>query len=356
MIREDVPGRALSLVRESYKEIPLYAPNKVPCPIDLSDNTNLYGVPPHAERAYREATASAITRYPALYASDLKGALAAYAGVEEKCIVTGCGSDDVLDSAVRAFCDPGDAVACPEPSFVMMPLFAKMNGLKALNIPLKSGDYDIDADALLATKARIIYVCSPNNPTGTLASKAALEKVIEKAPGVVILDEAYAEFCDQNYLKDAATHGRLLVTRTLSKAFGLAGLRIGYGVGAPSLIGEVEKSRGPYKVNAGAERAAAAALRQDMDWVREKVADVIRNRARLTEALKGLGLSPVPSFANFVFVKVPKSATEIDKAMRQRGVAIRAFSGLPGVGEALRIGLGPWEQVQAALDALKAVL
>jgi len=355
MIREDVPGRALSLVRDSYREIPLYSPNKVPCPIDVSDNTNLYGVPPNAERAYREATVSSLTRYPALYASDLKGALAAYAGVAERELVTGCGSDDVLDSAVRAFCDPGDAVACPEPSFVMMPLFAKMNGLRAINVPLKA-DHDIDAEGLLSTKARVIYVCSPNNPTGTLASRGALEQVLERAPGVVILDEAYAEFCDQNYMKDAVAHGRLLVTRTLSKAFGLAGLRIGYGVGAPELIAEVEKSRGPYKVNAAAERAAAAALRLDLGWVREKVADVIQNRTRLTEALIALGLSPLPSAANFVLVRVPKAAAELDRAMRQRGVAMRAFTALPGVGEALRIGLGPWEQVQAALDALKAVL
>ncbi|HLL56025.1 MAG TPA: histidinol-phosphate transaminase [Myxococcaceae bacterium] len=355
MSQEPTPGRTLELVRQSYREISLYAPNRAPCAIDLSDNTNLYGVPPTAEKTFREMALPAITRYPLLYAAELKAALSAYCGVDAKHIVTGCGSDDVLDSAVRAFAEPGDTLAYPEPSFAMMPLFAKMNALKGVGVRLKS-DFDIDAEGMLATGAKIIYVCSPNNPTGTLASKAALEKVIANAPGVVILDEAYAEFCEQNYLADASRHGRLLVVRTLSKAFGLAGLRIGYAVGTEALVNEVEKSRGPYKVNGVAERTAVAALRHDLGWVKEKVQDSVRNRARLVEALKGLGLTALPSGANFVLVPVPKNAVELDKGMRQRGVAVRPFTHLPGIGEALRISLGPWEQVQAALDALKAVL
>ena len=115
---------ALDLARAAYRDIELYAPNREPCAVDLSDNTNLWGVPPAAERAVREAGAAAFTRYPSLYAPALKGALAAYLGVEPGMIVTGCGSDDVLDSAIRAFAEPGERVAYPEPSFAMVPIFA----------------------------------------------------------------------------------------------------------------------------------------------------------------------------------------------------------------------------------------
>src|SRR5215208_1390820 len=258
----DTSRSALDVAREAYRAISLYAPNREPCAVDLSDNTNLWGVPPAAERAVREAALASFTRYPSLYAPALKGAMAAYLGVEPGMIVTGCGSDDVLDSAIRAFAEPGERVAVPEP---FTPTF------------------DLDADAMLATGARVIYLCSPNNPTGNAMSRAAIERVVERAPGVVILDEAYAEFAGANCLELLARSERLLVVRTMSKAFGLAGLRVGYAAGAPALVAEVEKSRGPYKVHALAERAAAAALEdaESMRWVADRIADVRANRARL---------------------------------------------------------------------------
>ncbi|HJU65034.1 MAG TPA: histidinol-phosphate transaminase [Gemmatimonadaceae bacterium] len=344
----------LDLVRESYRAISLYAPDRAPCAIDLSDNTNLWGVPPAADEAVRSVTQSSITRYPPLYASELKSALAAYAGVMPESIVTGCGSDDVLDSAIRAFAEPGDRIAFPEPSFAMIPLFARMNGLQDTPVPL-TGDMDIDVEGLLATDPRVIYICSPNNPTGTSASRGAVEALIAAAPGIVILDEAYAEFGDQSWVSDAPSRGRLLVVRTMSKAFGLAGLRIGYAAGDPAIVAEVEKSRGPYKVSRVAELAALAALREDMGWVSSRVAEMRECRARLHEELVALGLSPIPSDANFVLVPV-RDAAGIVRRMRQLGVAVRPFIALPGIGDALRITVGPWSQLEAALDALRTCL
>src|SRR5215216_79328 len=257
---------SLDVAREAYRGISLYAPNREPCAVDLSDNTNLWGVPPAAERAVREAALASFTRYPSLYAPALKGAMASYLGVEPEMVVTGCGSDDVLDSAIRAFAEPGDRVAHPEPSFAMVPIFSRMNALEPVAVPL-TPSFDLDADAMLATGARVVYLCSPNNPTGNAMSRAAIERVVERAPGVVILDEAYAEFAGANCLDLLARSERLLIVRTMSKAFGLAGLRVGYAAGAPALVAEVEKSRGPYKVHALAERAALAALTDDAAWV-----------------------------------------------------------------------------------------
>ena len=217
--------------RASFRDIPLYSPSKAKCSVDLSDNTNLFGMPPAAERVLRETGVAQVSRYPVGYAQELKRAVATYTGVDPSRVTTGCGSDDVIDSTLRAFLEPGDVIAFPDPTFVMLPYFSKVSGLRAAAVPLKP-DFDIDVDGLLATGAKLIYVCTPNNPTGTVASRGALERLVDKAPGVVLLDEAYAEFARESHL-DLAVRPNVLVARTLSKAFGLAGMRVGYAVGHP---------------------------------------------------------------------------------------------------------------------------
>ena len=343
-------SRALELARAAYRDIELYAPNRAPCAVDLSDNTNLWGVPPNAERALREAAVATVTRYPSLYAPGLKDALAAYLGVAPDMIVTGCGSDDVLDSAIRALAEPGDRVAVPDPSFAMIPIFARMNGLEPVHVPLRGGTA-LDADAMLATGPRVIYLCSPNNPTGNLLDADAVRRVVREAPGVVIVDEAYAEFAERDALDIARASDRVLVCRTMSKAFGLAGLRVGYMVGAPALVAEVEKSRGPYKVSALAERVAHAAITEDMAWVRARVEEAVANRERLAGELRARGLSPLPSQSNFVLVPIADAAA-VGARMRALGVAVRPFPALAGIGDALRISVGPWDMMATCLAAL----
>ena len=347
-------SRAVDLARAAYRDIELYAPNRAPCAVDLSDNTNLWGVPPAAERALREAAVATVTRYPSLYAPSLKDALAAYLGVAADAIVTGCGSDDVLDSAIRAFAEPGARVAVPDPSFAMIPIFARMNGLEPVLVPLVGGTA-LDADAMLATGARVIYLCSPNNPTGGLLDADAMRRVVREAPGVVIVDEAYAEFAERNALDLAGESDRVLVCRTMSKAFGLAGLRVGYMIGAPALVAEVEKSRGPYKVNALAERVAHAALTEDMEWVRARAAEAVENRERLADALRARGLAPLPSQSNFVLVPID-GAAGVGARMRALGVAARPFPALAGIGDAIRISVGPWHMMETCLAALDGAM
>jgi histidinol-phosphate aminotransferase len=344
---------AIDLARDSYRRITLYAPEREPCAIDLSDNTNLWGVPPSAAAAIRDPGSDAITRYPPIYADDLKRALAAYigSGATAASIVTGCGSDDVLDSAIRAFAEPGDAIAYPDPSFGMIPIFARMNGLQPVAIPL-TAEHDIDAEALLATRAKIIYICSPNNPTGVAASRDAVAHILRNTSGIVLIDEAYAEFARDSNIELAMSSGRAMVVRTMSKAFGLAGLRVGYAAGPPELIAEVEKSRGPYKVSALAARAALAAVERDIAWVKERVALAIRQRELLTVGLRKMGLAPLPSAANFVLVPVA-DAVAIAKAMRAAGVAVRPFVNLPVIGDALRVTVAPPAMTEACLTALE---
>jgi histidinol-phosphate aminotransferase len=335
----------------------VYQSNRAPVAIDLSDNTNLRGAPPAALRAAASAGAEVYSRYPSHYANELKRALADWLGVRTDEIVTGCGSDDVLDSALRAFAEPGDRLAYPSPTFAMVPYLAHMNGLEPRHVPLlgKARGFDIDAEALVAERARVTYLCSPNNPTGTLVSAQSLELVLREAAGLVVLDEAYVEYATESHVRRARDDGRLLVVRTLSKAFGMAGLRIGYAVGAPDLVQAVEKSRGPYKVSALAERMAVAALDEDRAWIADGVANVLAARDRFVAFLRDLGLDPLPSAANFVCVPVA-NAREKAAALRERGVAVRPFAGLDGIGDALRISVGPWPIMEGALPALSEVL
>ena len=176
--------------RATLRDLSLYDPKRAPCALDLSDNTNRWGVPPAAERALRNVDAERITRYPAVYTPELERALAEYAGVRAEEIAVGCGSDDVLDSAIRAFAEPGDTLAYPDPTFGMLPLWARMNGLVAA--PVATPDpHTIDVDALLATRARVTYVCSPNNPTGIALSNSDVARLVEHAAGIVWVPEAY---------------------------------------------------------------------------------------------------------------------------------------------------------------------
>jgi histidinol-phosphate aminotransferase len=341
--------------RETYRDIPLYSPAKRPCRVDLSDNTNLFGAPPSADRVLREEGLLRLSRYPQGYAPDLKRAVAAYAGVAVENVTTGCGSDDVIDGALRAFLEPGDLVAHPDPTFVMVPLFARLSGLVAVPVPLRE-DQALDVDGMLATGAKLLYVCTPNNPTGTGFPRAALERLVDRAPGVVIIDQAYVEFSrGGDFLDLARTRPNVLVTRTMSKAFGLAGLRVGWAVGAPALVAEVEKARGPYKHTGLGEAVAVAALTEDRSWMEACAAEAVENRERLRGGLKSLGLEPLASEGNFLLVPVPE-ARRIGEAMRERNVNVRVFEGLTGVGDALRIGCGPWPLMASALKALKEVL
>jgi histidinol-phosphate aminotransferase len=322
-----------------------------PATLDLGDNTNLYGTPPAGLRILRAATAGSLTRYPSAFADDLRAALARHAGVDIGQVSTGCGSDDVLDSIFRTFAAPGERIAFPDPTFSMVPVLARRNRLAPVPVPFTAG-FDLDAEALIASDAPVVYLCSPNNPTGTAASRAAITRVLDRAPGLVVLDEAYAEFADDSFLAEATRRPGFLVVRTLSKAFGLAGLRIGWAVGEASLIARLEQARGPYKVGAVAAETAVAVLSQDWPWVRERAAEVRRDRVRLIAGLTAMGFSPLPSAANFVLVPVP-DARACAERMRAAGVVVRAFPSLAGIGDAVRITVAPSPAMEQALAALR---
>lgn len=331
------------LARPGLAAVAVYTSNRKPAALDLSDNTNLAGPPPAATALLSSAQSGWLSRYPTHYGDDLKQAVAGRFGVAMNEIVTGSGSDDVLDCAIRAYAVPGDVIAFPQPTFAMIPHFASVNGLSACAVPLcgPDRDYDADVDAMLATNPRILYLCSPNNPTGTLTRLASIERAIANARGLVILDEAYVDYGGETFIQKASAAGNVLVARTLSKAYGLAGERVGFGVAAPAIIAEIEKVRGPYKTNLLGERMGAAALQNDAAWVEAGVKEVREARALLREWLVSRGFEPLPSSANFLFVPVV-GASRIAEHLRAGGVAVRPFPGLDRYGDCLRISVGPW--------------
>lgn len=344
------------LTRPSLEQVPAYTPDSLSCAVDLRDNANLWGAPPRALDALRNVDASTLSLYPSVAAGELTQAIATFAGVRPDEVAAGCGSDDLIDAAFRAVAEPGAVLAHPTPSFSMVPIFARLNGLTPVAVPLTRAGA-ADPDAMLSTGARIIYLCSPNNPTGTVTPLEVVRRIVRESDAIVILDGAYMEFAPEldDLLAEAPSFERLVVLRTFSKAWGLAGLRVGYAVGSAELIRAVRKSTGPYKVNALAERAATVALTQDIAWMRARAADAVAMRERVTQELCALGLAPLDSRGNFVCVPVA-DAKQVAAALVSRGVAVRAFANLPVFGDVLRVGMAPWPLMERFLAALHEVV
>jgi histidinol-phosphate aminotransferase len=339
--------------RADYAALEVYDPGRRPVAVDLSDNTNLWGPNPDALARIRAAAADDVRCYPEVYADALRRTLAERFGVSPECVTTGAGSDDVLDSAFRAAAGPGDVVAFPAPTFVMAAELARMNGMRPRPVPWSEALRD--PRTLLEDAPSVVYICRPNNPTGALAPRAWVERLLDLggATGpLIVLDEAYADFAGDSLIDWATQRPRLLVARTCSKAFGLAGLRCGFGVARPEVALEVEKSRGPFKVARLTAEAAAAAVRDASGWVARTVTECLANRERLWKELDRRALRPLESSANFILFAAPSGSAKDDLvALRELGVQVRPFTGIPDLGDALRVTVGPWPLLERFLDA-----
>jgi histidinol-phosphate aminotransferase len=344
--------------RPEYALLTPYRPDRRPVDVDLSDNTSLRGPHPAALQVVRDAQDTLLTRYPSVYADDLRRALTSRFRVPLDSVTTGCGSDDLLDSLFRAVAAPGEAVAYLDPTFSMVPIFGHMNGVRPLAVP---GIPLPEPKVLLDPDPALVYLCTPNNPTGEVLPREWVERLLAQAAHrkgggpVVVLDEAYADFAEGSWIQEAPRRPRFLVIRTLSKAYGMAGMRVGFAVGDPEVVAELEKSRGPYKVSALAEAAALAALEDREGWVESHVREVREARSRILEELRRRGLAPLSSEANFVLLPVP-DAGSITAGLRDRGVAVRPFPEVPGLGDAIRVSVGRWDLMERFLAALDAEL
>jgi histidinol-phosphate aminotransferase len=307
----------------------------------------------------RRLGALALNRYPGDRVNDLRRALAAHAGLPEGFdIMLGNGSDELI-SLVAMACDvPGATILAPLPGFVMYSMSAQLQGLQFVGVAL-TPDFELDGPAMLAAIERhqpaIIYIAYPNNPTANLWDDAVIDRIIEAAPGLVVIDEAYQPFSSRSYAERIARHGHVLLMRTMSK-FGLAGVRIGYLIGPKPLIAEIDKVRPPYNISVLNSECALFAL-EHHEIFAQQAAQIREERGRIQRALGDMaGVKSWRSDANMILVRVPDAAKAFD-GMKARGVLVKNVSKMhPLLANCLRVTVGTAEENTRMLDALQASL
>jgi histidinol-phosphate aminotransferase len=352
--------------RRALESIPAYVPGRsaesvaaehgITNVVKLASNEAPFGPLPAARAAVADAIAG-VNRYPDDRSAALTGALADHFGVDAAQVLLGAGSVDLCRLAFAATVDPGDEVVFAWPSFEMYPILALQAGGSAVRVPLRGQSHDLDAMAdAITDRTRLVFVCNPNNPTGTAVGRHEMTRFLSRVPSecLVVLDEAYREFVTSPDVADGldllAAHHNVAVLRTFSKAYGLAALRIGYAIAHPEVIRELRKVAMPFRVNALAQAAALASLGAE-DEMRERVADVVSERIRLTGALRNLGLSVPTSDANFVWLPMPDEATALGALSEQLGVVLRVFRGV-----GVRITIGTAEENDRVVDVLEKAI
>ncbi len=327
--------------------------------IKMASNENPLGPSPKAMEAMRAAV-SGVHLYPDGNAFHLKNRLAAALGVTPSHLVLGNGSNEILEFVGHALVRPGVEVVVSEYCFAVYPIVTHLFGGTLVTVPARGYGHDLPAMLRAVTpRTGVMFVANPNNPTGTLATRDEVMALVEGVPDTVLLamDEAYVEFLEEPLdLLPLVRSGRkpnLLLMRTFSKIHGLAGLRVGYGVGHPDLAGALEKIRQPFNINLMAQVAALAAL-DDAEHVARSRANNTAGLARLQEGCSGLGLEYVPSSANFLLIRVGAGARVCD-ALQRRGVITRPMGGY-GLAEWIRISVGKPEENERCLAGLREVL
>jgi histidinol-phosphate aminotransferase len=326
--------------------------------VKLASNENPLGTGPRT-RAAIEAALADIARYPDGNGYQLKLALSRRYGIDMASIVLGNGSNDVLELAAAAFLGPGRAAVMSQHAFAVYPLATQARGARAIVVPAKSYGHDLEAMArAIDDETYVVWAANPNNPTGTLAPADEVEAFLRRVPErvLVVIDEAYNEYIKADLrtdtLKLLKRHPNLVVTRTFSKAYGLAGLRVGYALAHASVADVMNRVRQPFNVNSIALSAAAAAL-DDMEFVARSYAENLNGLRQLEEGARGLGLDFIPSYGNFLTIRVGKAA-DIFKRLLRRGVIVRPVGGGYGLPEHLRVTTGTAAENDRFLGALAA--
>ncbi len=328
--------------------------------IKLASNENPLGPSPLALAAIREGLPT-LALYPEGSAPELRARLARQLDLDPRQLIFGNGSDQVMEFAVRAFAGPGTEVIVSQYAFAAYGIAAQASGATVRIAPARDYGHDLDAMAdLLGARTRLIFIANPNNPTGTHLSAEALERFIDKVPAhaLVVLDEAYLEFMDAADYPDSKPWLRrfsnLMITRTFSKAYGLAGLRCGYGIGHPDLMAVLERVRQPFNVNTLAQVAAHAAL-TDRAHLQATLANNRRGIEMLRDGLCHLGLTILPPAGNFTAFAVPGGGQRVYDALLRRGVIVRPLAPY-GMPDHLRVSVGLPAENQRFLKMLGEVL
>ncbi|HTP97652.1 MAG TPA: histidinol-phosphate transaminase [Burkholderiales bacterium] len=356
----ELEARLARVLRDDLRALSAYHVADPAGMVKLDAMENPYRLPPELMRELAESLAAApLNRYPDPTAAGLKSRLAEFMalppGME---LLLGNGSDEVIQILVQAVARPGAVVLGVEPSFVMFRMIAALNGVRFAGVTLNA-DFTLDLGAVLAAIERerpaLVFIAYPNNPSGNLFPADAVASIIERAPGLVVVDEAYTAFAGASFLPRLPEHPNLLVMRTLSK-LGLAGVRLGLLAGRPEWLRHLDKLRLPYNVNVLTQIVAERVLRYS-DVLERQAAMIRAERSRLLQALSGIdAVRAYPSDANFVLFRVPRAEKVFD-GLKQRNVLIKNLGGAhPLLADCLRVTVGTREENDRFLDALRASL
>jgi histidinol-phosphate aminotransferase len=326
--------------------------------VKLASNESAWGPSPRVLEAIAGELHN-LWQYPEQSFFDLKEAIAAACGVTAEHVFVGHGSEVIIQIIPQLFCDPGDEAIVADVTFGRYAEACKLMQAEVVTAPLRNFHYDRAAvRAAVTPRTKLIWVCSPNNPTGTVTPAAAVRDLLDALPATVtvVLDQAYHEFADDTEAVDGLAlirEGRenVIVLHTFSKAYGLAGMRLGYALASPRVCSLLDTIREPFNVNRLSIVAGPAAL-ADRAWMRRCVAETIAGRDYLTAALSGLGFAVVPSQANFILVKVREDGQDLWRRLLERGVIIRPAAGW-GLPEYIRVTVGTKEQNERFLDAFR---
>ncbi|OAB59037.1 histidinol-phosphate aminotransferase [Phormidium willei BDU 130791] len=332
-----------------------YIPGEQPKPgtriLKLNTNENPYPPSPEAMALLRNFDGELLRRYPHPYANPFREAIAEVLNLPLDWIIVGNGSDEILNLLIRAAAE-GDSrrVVYPTPTYVLYKTLAAIQPATVVEIPYGE-NYQLPVDALLNAQGAVTFIASPNSPSGHLVSNDDLRRLAKGLSGVLVVDEAYVDFADGTALPLVAEFENVIVTRTLSKGYSLAGLRLGFGIAQPGLLAGLFKVKDSYNIDAIAALMGAAAMR-DQDYKNHCAERVKGSRHRLSQELQGLGFKVPPSQTNFLLVTPPReNAEEIYLALKARGILVRYFNH-SGLEKQLRITVGTEEQNQTLIEAL----
>jgi histidinol-phosphate aminotransferase len=348
---------APSFVRAIVRGMDGYTPGEQPGVGDrvvkLNTNENPFPPSPKVLQAIREIEAETLRRYPNPKADIFREAAAKLLGITPDMIIAGNGSDDILTIATRTFVPPGGTLASAEPTYSLYGVLAELEDAKFVTVDWGK-DFSLPIEALLETKANAIYLANPNAPTGTFVSPMKVAELAKAFPGLILVDEAYADFADDNCLGLVEDRPNVVIARTLSKAYSLAGLRFGYAVAQPQVIAEMMKVKDSYNTDAISILAATAAI-EDQEYAKKNWDYIRAERQHLSSELTQLGWTVLPSQANFILVTVPDGrGRDAYLGLKQQGILVRFFD-KPGLKDKLRITIGQRHENNALLAGIKAL-
>lgn len=345
------PGNPIEEVKREYglKEV-----------IKLASNENSLGASPNAVRIIKENLTD-IYRYPDANCFYLKQKLASFLNINPEQMVIGNGSDEIIVLTLRAFVNPQDEVIIAEPTFLIYEIQARINQAKIVKVGLKNFKYDLNKiREAITDKTKIIFIANPDNPTGTYVTKEEVSKFLKTLPRnlIVYFDEAYYEFGKEELsYPDTLKYlnrNNIIITRSFSKAYGLAGLRVGYGISNPIIISFLNKVREPFNVNSLAQCAAVSAL-DDSDFLKKTIQTCKDGKKYLYQNFKRLGLKYVPSATNFVLVDVKMDAKKLTEQMLKKGVIVRDM-GAWKLDSFIRITVGSFEENRSFIQVIEELL